>query len=93
MGTLKIERVGGLAGYGGPHLKSRGEVTVADLEPSDQARVEKLFSGGNKPTAAGTGDMFRYRITRSTPQGEQTIEVPGELLPAALANSVKDSLD
>jgi hypothetical protein len=92
-GTLKVERVGGLAGFGGPHLKSRGEIAVDSLAPADQARIDTLFTGGSKPAAAGTGDMFRYRLTRSTPKGEQTIEVPGAVVPAAVANSVKDVLE
>ena len=93
MDTLKIERVGGFGGYGGSHLKSRGEVAVADLSPADHAQIEKLFAGGDKSSAAGTADMFRYRITRKTPQGDQTIEVPGEMVPAALTSKLKDTLE
>lgn len=93
MGTLKIERIGGLGGFGGPHLKSRGEYAVADLSKTDQAIVEKLFDGGSKAPTPGSADMFRYRITRPTPKGAQTIEVPESLVPAPLANSVKDTLE
>jgi hypothetical protein len=93
MGLLKIERVGGLAGFGGPHLKSRGEVDFAKLPATDQARIEKLFAGGSKPAPTGTGDMFRYRITRTLPGGEQTIEVPSDMIPAMLVNSVHDTLE
>jgi hypothetical protein len=93
MGTLKVERVGGMAGFGGPHLKSHGDVAVDSLSPADQAAIDTLFARGSKPAPAGSGDMFRYRITRTTPKGAQTIEVPAGLVPAAVADSVRDVLE
>jgi len=88
---LKIERVGGVAGFGGPHLKSRGEVTLSDLSAADQKTVEQLFAEPDKvPTARrGQADAFSYRITR----GAQTIEVPEHAVPPAIRNSVKDVLE
>ena len=95
MTSLKIERVGGLAGFGGPHLKSRGEVAHSDLSPADQKAVEALFADPKKvaPAPAGQADAFRYKITRQGPAGAQTIEVPEHAVPAALKNSVKDVLE
>ena len=40
---LKIERLGGIAGFGGPNLKSEGEYALADLSAADQERVEALL--------------------------------------------------
>lgn len=91
MDRLKIERVGGLAGFGGPHLKSRGELALTDLSAADHKTVEALFANPKAAGAAppGQADAFRYRITRGT----ETIEVPEHAVPAAIRNSVKDTLD
>ena len=91
MDRLKIERVGGVAGFGGPHLKSRGEVALSDLSPADQKTVESLFADPKKVPAAhpGQADAFSYRITR----GSQTIEVPEHAVPSTIKSSVKDVLE
>ncbi|RXT39250.1 hypothetical protein B5V03_29320 [Bradyrhizobium betae] len=91
MDRLKIERVGGFAGFGGPHLKSRGEVVLSDLSDADQKTVDQLFADPSKVPAAhpGQADAFRYRITR----GAKTIEVPEHAVPSAIKNSVKDVLE
>ena len=91
MDRLKIERVGGFAGVGGPHLKSRGEVAVSDLSAADQKMVDSLFADPSKVPAAhpGQADAFSYRITR----GARTIEVPEHAVPPTIRSSVKDVLD
>jgi hypothetical protein len=88
---LKIERVGGVAGFGGPHLKSRGEVALSDLPAADQKVIDQLFADPKKTPAARSGqaDAFSYRITR----GAQTIEVPEHAVPPTIKNSVKDVLE
>jgi len=45
MGTLKIERIGGLAGFGtsGSRVKSSGESSISALSAGDQASVDALF--------------------------------------------------
>ena len=95
MERLQIERLGGIAGFGGPHLKSRGEVGLSDLSPADRQAVESLFADPQKrmPAQPGEADAFRYRITRQTAAGTQTIEVPGHAVPAALRDSVRDVLE
>jgi hypothetical protein len=92
---LQIERVGGFAGFGGPHLKSRGELALLDLSPSDRQAVEDLFRDPQKARSAhrGEADMFSYRITRQTAEGTEMIEVPGDAVPAALRDSVRDVLE
>ena len=91
MDRLKIERVGGTAGFGGPHLKSRGEVALSDLPAADQKTMESLFADPGKVPAAhpGQADAFTYRITR----GAHTIEVPEHAVPSTIKNSVKDVLE
>jgi hypothetical protein len=92
---LQIEKIGGLAGFGGTHLKSRGELAVSDLSPADNQVIEDLFKDPQKavPAHPGEADAFRYRITRQTAAGTQTIEVPGSAVPAALRESVRDVLE
>lgn len=91
MDRLKIERVGGIAGFGGPHLKSRGEVALSDLSDADRKMVESMFADPKKVPSArrGQADAFSYRITR----GAQTIEVPEHAVPSTIKNSVKDVLE
>jgi hypothetical protein len=95
---LQIERIGGLAGFGGSHLKSRGELALSDLSPADRQAIDDLFSARQKdqkdaPVLPSEADAFRYRITRQTAAGPQTIEVPEKAVPAALRDSVKDVLE
>ena len=94
MGTLKIERIGGLAGFGvpGSRIKSSGELSTSSLSAADQAAVEVLFQNpaGQKP--GPERDAFRYRISRVKDGKEQTIEVPEAVVPQALRACVSDKL-
>ena len=91
---VNVERIGGLAGFGlpGSHLKSRGEVALSELSAADRSAVESLFEPGSKP-GKQMPDAFRYRITRQTPKGPQTIEVSEDRVPMVLQNCVKDELE
>jgi hypothetical protein len=97
LSTIKIEKIGGLGGFGGPNLKSRGERSYAELSAADQAAVDALFAP--KPKARGAAanpqlrDGFSYRISRQTATGIETVEVPENKVPAALISSVKDTLE
>jgi len=93
MSELKIERVGGLGGFGlpGSRIRSQGMLESAELAPHVRAKVDKLFDQAD-PTEAPWADGFRYRITRMTPHGSQTIEVPESVVPDELQNSVVDEL-
>jgi len=99
LSTVKIERVGGVGGFGGPHLKSRGELPIAELSAADQAAVNTLFAGQRKGKARGAApnpqmrDGFSYRISRPTPNGTETVEVPESMVPAALLSSVRDTIE
>jgi hypothetical protein len=91
---LQIERLGGLAGFGGPggRIKSKGEVGLSDLSAADRQRVEDLFAK-KVPVPAPKPDAFRYRLTRQTPQGLETIEAPEDIVPQTLRDSVQDTLE
>jgi len=93
MDRIQIERTGGFAGFGlpGSHVQSRGEMALSELSPADRTAIDALFDGkgGAEPSMP---DGFRYRITRKTATGTETIEVPEHKVPAAIKDSVKDVL-
>ena len=97
MSTVKIERIGGVGGFGGPHLKSRGELFLGDLSKADQAAVDALFASKGKargaPVDANMRDGFSYRISRQTATGTETVEVSESMVPAVLRSSVRDSIE
>jgi len=90
MDRLDIERVGGQGGFGGPNLKSRGHVASSKLSAADRSAVEALFA--KPPSDAPMPDEFSYRLTRQTPNGPQTIQVPEHHVPIAVRSTVKDEL-
>ena len=93
MNTLKIERIGGLAGFGlpGSKVQSSGEQSISALSPADQASVEALFQ--NPPLQEEQQrDAFRYRITRTVKGNKQTVEVPESAVPPALKACITDKL-
>ena len=95
MGTLKIEKIGGLAGYGvpGSKVKSSGEQSVSALSANDQASVEAMFRDPKAQQGSDqVRDGFRYRITRTADGKNQTVEVPESAVPAALRDCVTDKL-
>ena len=63
------------------------------LSPADQAAVEALFRSGGQSASANAPHEFRYRITRTTATGPQTVEAPEGAVPAALRAIVKDELN
>jgi len=92
MAILHIEKLGGLAGFGGVHarIRSRGQIDTAALSATDQKAVDSLFQtlGPSEPPKGADG--FRFRISRTTAVGTETIEVPETHVPAPLASCVKD---
>jgi hypothetical protein len=94
MSKLQVERIGGFAGFGGArsHLRSHGEVDFEKLSAEDQRAVESMFQSHPSADLSQVRDGFLYRITRATPKGVETIEVPEDRVPAAIRQSVKDEL-
>ena len=90
---LKVERLGGLAGVGlpGARIRSHGEIDVGKLSPSEQKTVERLFE--SPPAApAKARDAFRYRLTRQTEKGPETVEVHEDAVPGPVRACVVDEL-
>jgi hypothetical protein len=94
MPKLHVERIGGLAGFGGArsHVRSHGEIDTASLSATDQEAVEGLFQARRKSKPSKARDSFRYRISRVTPEGVEMIEAPEEAVPTALSQCVIDEL-
>ncbi len=94
MGMLKVERIGGFAGYGGANsrLKSDGVMAFSALSPADQRRVEAMFNAKGAADASPVRDGFSYRITRATKTGDDVIVVPESTVPAAMIACVKDRI-
>jgi hypothetical protein len=95
MGRLKIERLGGLAGFGlpGSKLKSTGEQDIEALTAADRAAVEALFANKDRPQKPGPErDAFHYKLTREKNGQDETVEVPEAAVPQALKACVSDKL-
>jgi len=92
MALLQIERIGGLAGFGGAnaHVRSLGQLETDTLSPEHQRAVEDLFKPTGKSKDARICDGFRYRISRTRSGKTETIEAPEERVPVALTQCVKD---
>ena len=92
MTILHIEKLGGLAGFGGARarIRSRGQIDTTALSPADQKAVDSLFETVDAVAAPEEADGFRFRISRTTPTGTETVEAHEGQLPEALASSVKD---
>jgi len=94
MALVQIERLGGLAGFGGAgaHVRSLGHLETATLTPEDQRVVEGLFKSQGISKTTRICDGFRYRISRTIAGITETIEAPAEMVPCPLAQCVKDEL-
>lgn len=92
MAKLQVERLGGLAGFGGAHarIRSLGEIDLATLSAADRKAVDGLFESKEKTPPSQARDSFRYRICRTTSEGVETIELPEEDVPAVVSQCVKD---
>jgi hypothetical protein len=90
---IEVERLGGFAGFGGAsRLRSRGVVRIDRLSAADRDALDALFrTGGGKGGEAR--DAFSYRLTRNGPAGAETVTVAESDVPAAVAASVRDTLE
>jgi hypothetical protein len=94
---LDVERLGGLAGMGGPggHIRSAGQLLGHDLQAADRERLAALFAGATPPAEPrGAADGFRYRLTLHRPgaAAPTVIEVPESAVPASVRDCVSDEL-
>jgi hypothetical protein len=94
MAILFVERLGGLAGFGseGSRLRSRGHIDLSALAAAERDVIEALFASPIDTGQNGLRDAFRYRITRTTPRGEETIEARENVVPESLRACVRDEI-
>jgi hypothetical protein len=94
-GILRVERIGGVAGFGGTRsrIRSRGEIEFDALSVADRAAVERLFLARGKKKVPQSPDAFSYRITRESSRGSETVEADEADVPVALMRCIKDELE
>ena len=92
--AIKIERLSGFAGFGGPgaHLRSRGALSWSQLPAHERQQLEQLLASRAAPPATTVADGFRYRITTHHLGHPVTIEIAEEHVPATLRDCVQDEL-
>lgn len=92
MDEVKVEQLGGFAGFGGPHLESSGIVPLSSVSAADREKIDALFrryQGGGAPQPnSAQADQFRYRLSRRTQKGMESIEAAESEVPEALRASV-----
>ena len=94
MSRLKIEKIGGFAGFGGQksHLRSRGEIDIEKLSKEDKNTVENLFQSKRSLETSKGVDTFKYRVSRMTSNGMQSVEADESEIPNALKQCVRDEI-
>lgn len=94
MSKLTIERIGGLAGFGGAnsHVQSRGEINIEELSKEDKKIVEDLFISQSKIHSKIAMDTFRYKISRMTSKGIESIEAEEEKIPHIVRQCLRDEI-
>ncbi len=94
MGILKVEKLGGFAGFGGPgsRIRSQGEIGVESLPEADRQSLMRLFKSPQSSTASPIRDGYRYRLSHSTAVGTAIVEVAEDLVPQTIKACVKDEL-
>jgi hypothetical protein len=96
MDEIKVEQLGGFAGFGGPHLESSGIVSLPNLSDADRKTVDELFRRGQhreSPVSdSSQADQFRYRLTRRTENGTISVDALESEIPDALKASITTKL-
>jgi hypothetical protein len=78
-----IERRGGFAG-----LKASCSIDGDTLDPDDRETLETLLNS-KEPLAEDPGaDRYTYLVTRESPSGRTTREIPESVMPRAVASVV-----
>jgi len=95
--VIEIERLGGLAGFGGPlaRLRSVLRLDLSQLAPAQRQALEALLDGSwGAQAGASHPDGFRYRLSRTLPGHAQplSVEVPERAVPAFVRDGMRDEL-
>ena len=98
MTLVRVERIGGVAGFGlaAGHLRSIGTIDTATLQPAEQKILDVLFSHRARGKAAAHAgpacDAFCYLLSRGSGAATETIEAAEAALPAAVVQCVRDEI-
>ena len=98
MALVRVERIGGMAGFGlaAGHLRSIGTIDTATLTPAEQKILDLLFSrraqGKTAAHSVPACDAFCYLLSRGSGAATETIEAAEAALPAAVVQCVRDEL-
>ena len=92
MTTYLVEKLGGLAGFGGPSARIRSTGTIDDhsLSLKDRDLLQNLFISERQMKFSQKCDEFMYRISKREDGSDNCIEVPESLLPDSIRNCVRD---
>ena len=92
---LKIERLGGFAGFGMGHLRSEGEIDLEELPDEERRAIERLLSKGGGKDGGGKStvrDGFRYRLSWEESGESCSVEIDEGDAPERVRAAVKDRL-
>ena len=91
---IKVEKLGGLAGFGGmSRLRSEGEIDLDQLPAGDRAMLERLLTiGPGLPAEPSTSDGFHYRLSWIENGQQRCADVDGDELPESVKAVAKDRL-
>lgn len=92
MAVYKVEKLGGLAGFGGPfsRLKSVGQIDESAVDEPARKLLNELFASASSPEPLKKPDEFRYKITLMKNGVENSIELPESQTPLVIRQSVRD---
>lgn len=78
-----IERRGGLAG-----VKASCTLEGDALDPEDRHTLEQLLDSEDPLDSDPGADRYTYLVTRQSPSGARTREIPESVLPDTVASAV-----
>jgi len=93
---VKIERLGGFAGFGMGHLRSDGEIDLEELPEEERRAIERLLSKRGAPGGGAKSpvrDGFRYRLSWEEDGESRSVEIDESDAPERVRAAVKDRLD
>ena len=91
---IKVERVGGFAGFGSANLRSEGEIDLGGLADDKRREIERLLERRKAadPAESLTRDGFTYLLTWQEDGRERTLELSEGEAPESVRSVVKDRL-
>ena len=93
MVRLRLQRTGGIGGFGipGSRVVSQGEVDMDALSTMDRRVVEALFQKKSRDESASLHrDGFSYRLSRLVEGNEEVITITESELPQVLRECIHD---